>query len=111
MHFLLRMGLFGFMRVLLRMVFEPRLPLWLRLLPVITILYFFSPIDILPDMLGLKGRIDDILFIILSTILVLLFTPRYLIREFLGMDSSATSDIEEEQAVEGTYKYIDEDTS
>ena len=109
MRFLLRLGLLSILRVSFRVVFEPRLPLWLRLVPVIAALYFFSPIDILPDIIGIKGRIDDLFVLIFSTILLLVFIPRKLFLEFLGKDSSTEDAGDNKKVVEGSYRYLDED--
>jgi hypothetical protein len=38
-------------------------PIWRYILPLLVLLYILSPYDILPDMLGLPGRLDDLLLL------------------------------------------------
>lgn len=45
---------------------DARVPLWSKAIPVLTALYIFSPIDILPDFFLLLGQIDDFVLITMA---------------------------------------------
>ena len=48
-----------------RLLFDPKTPGWAKLLPIFAMLYFFSPIDLIPvPFLGL-GMVDDLAVIVL----------------------------------------------
>ena len=48
-----------------RLLFDPNTPGWAKLLPIFAMLYFFSPIDLIPvPFLGL-GMVDDLAVIVL----------------------------------------------
>ncbi len=41
---------------------DPRLPLRVRLLPLLVVAYVASPIDLVPDFIPVLGQLDDIAF-------------------------------------------------
>lgn len=55
-------------RVTLRLLREPRVPLLLKLIPVLAAGYVISPLDFVPDVLPVVGQLDDlgIIFIALE---------------------------------------------
>ena len=58
-------------RVTLRLLREPRVPLLFKLIPVLAAGYVISPLDFVPDILPIVGQVDDlgIIFIALETFL------------------------------------------
>jgi len=58
-------------RVTLRLLREPRVPLLFKLIPVLAAGYVISPLDFVPDVLPIVGQLDDlgIIFIALETFL------------------------------------------
>lgn len=49
-----------------RLLREPRVPIYLKALPVATLLYMISPLDFIPDVIPFIGEIDDVAFIVLT---------------------------------------------
>jgi uncharacterized membrane protein YkvA (DUF1232 family) len=47
-------------RLTLRLLREPRVPLYLKALPVLAVLYVIVPIDVVPDVLPILGQLDDL---------------------------------------------------
>jgi uncharacterized membrane protein YkvA (DUF1232 family) len=47
-------------RVTLRLLREPRVPLLLKLIPVLAAGYVISPLDFVPDVLPVIGQLDDL---------------------------------------------------
>lgn len=41
---------------------DPRLPLRVRLLPLLVLAYLVSPIDLVPDFIPVVGQLDDVVF-------------------------------------------------
>ena len=63
----------GFLRMLVsrarlavRLMREPRVPLFPKALPVAAVLYVISPLDVIPDVLPLLGQIDDLAIILIA---------------------------------------------
>jgi uncharacterized membrane protein YkvA (DUF1232 family) len=48
------------LRLTLRLLREPRVPLPAKAVPLLTALYVVSPLDVIPDVLPLVGQIDDL---------------------------------------------------
>jgi uncharacterized membrane protein YkvA (DUF1232 family) len=53
-------GLWDQVLITWRLMGDERVPLWQKAIPVATLAYIISPIDILPDVIPFVGQIDDI---------------------------------------------------
>ncbi len=80
-----RMGARHKLTFLRLLVFDRRLPLWVRALPVLVVLYIVSPIDLLPGV-----PLDDVAFALLALVLIIRFTPREVIAEIIQEAGSST---------------------
>jgi len=59
----------------MRLLREPRVPLFLKLIPVLAAGYVISPLDFVPDVLPIVGQIDDLGFIFIALETFLRFSP------------------------------------
>ncbi len=61
---------------------DSRVPFYLKLVPLAAVVYFFSPYDLLPDLVipGL-GQVDDLLVIFLACRLFFVLVPGEIVRE------------------------------
>lgn len=77
-------------RLAFRLFNDPRVPSWVRYgIPILVILYFVMPFDIMPDVLPVLGQLDDIGVIILGMSLMAKLAPSYVVdehRRALGYD-------------------------
>ena len=53
-------------RLAVRLLREPRVPLFPKALPLAAVLYVISPLDVIPDLLPLLGQIDDLAIILIA---------------------------------------------
>ena len=60
-----------------------RVPITTKFIPIIIILYVFSPIDFLPDVLPIIGQIDDLALIILGLELFISISPRTIVQNYM----------------------------
>ena len=82
----------SFMRLRLRakltflrsLAFEPRLPWYVRALPLLALAYWISPIDLIPGFMA-----DDIAFTLLIIMVIIRLTPSELIAELLQAADAA----------------------
>ena len=82
----------SFMRLSLRakltflrlLAFDPRLPWYVRALPLVALAYWISPIDLIPGFMA-----DDVAFTLLMIVAVVRLTPRELIAELLQTADAA----------------------
>jgi uncharacterized membrane protein YkvA (DUF1232 family) len=63
---------------------DSRIPLAVRGLPVLTVLYLAMPLDIVPDFIPVLGQLDDVLVVILAVAVLFRFTPRAVIESHLS---------------------------
>ena len=56
---LLLRTLVSHVRLTSRLLREPRVPLYIKAVPVLAALYIISPFDVVPDMLPIVGQLDD----------------------------------------------------
>ena len=81
-----------FMRLRLRakltflrlLAFDPRLPWYVRAMPLLALVYWISPIDLIPGFMA-----DDVAFTLLVIMAIVRLTPRKLIAELLQTADAA----------------------
>lgn len=57
----LNLGFFSRLRLGWRLLRDPRVPAWPKLVaPIVTLLYVVSPVDVLPDFIPVLGQLDDL---------------------------------------------------
>jgi uncharacterized membrane protein YkvA (DUF1232 family) len=64
-------------RVATRLLREPCVPAWLKVVPLLALGYVFWPIDIVPDFLPLAGEVDDLAVVIVALEAFLRLCPQY----------------------------------
>ena len=94
----------------LRLMLDKRVPLKLKILPVIAVVYLLLPWDFIPDLMPLIGWIDDIVVVILSVGIFFVFGPLSILTRNIGQNR----DLNNEQpvngkVVEGKYRVVDDD--
>jgi uncharacterized membrane protein YkvA (DUF1232 family) len=113
---LLLFSLTGIPRLIVRLMLDSRVPLRLKGLILLALLYLLSPIDFLPDIVPLLTHVDDFLVMLLAIGLFLSQAPRMVVREHLrgtrfGPSSDPTpgpSSKSNPTVIEGSYRYVDE---
>lgn len=95
-------GLVRQFRLAWRLLWDPRVPIWAKLVPLIGLIYIISPIDFIPDpILGL-GQLDDIGVLILGLRMFIELVPEEILRQHLesmGAQVSQWRVVDEEKPV------------
>ena len=104
-------GILRFLRLVWRLTFDKRVPLLLRLLVPLALLYTLSPIDLVRDRIPRLGWADDLLVLGLAMLLLTKLAPRHLVEEHLGNPPAAGRPEEKDptKVVEGSARLIDSD--
>ena len=66
------------------MIFNPRVPLRLKLIPAVALIYILSPIDIIPDVFLGLGQLDDVALIFIGLQLFMTLTTKYITGNNVG---------------------------
>ena len=70
------MNLFNSLRVAWRLMWDSRVPFSAKLVPILTVLYILSPIDLVPDVVVGLGQLDDLAIFLLGTRLFIAVSPK-----------------------------------
>ena len=72
-------------RLVYELMRDRRVPIWLKLIPLVGILYLISPIELLPDVaLFPFGILDDVVVIVLCLIIFVAMVPRAIIDDHIS---------------------------
>jgi uncharacterized membrane protein YkvA (DUF1232 family) len=85
------MNLLNSFRIAWRLLWDARVPLSTKIIPVIVVLYILSPIDIIPDFIPGLGQIDDVALLLIGVQAFIAMSPKDLVarlRAELNGDSS-----------------------
>ncbi len=104
----------GVPRLVLRLMMDRRVPLRVKLILPAALVYLVWPADIVPDIVPILGRIDDVLVVILSLAFFLGTAPREIVMEHLrgprsGDTPSGSANKKRGSVIEGEYEVLDED--
>jgi len=69
------------LRLVWRLLFDPRVPLWLKMIVPASLIYVISPVDFMPDVIVGLGQLDDLAAIIVGTKLFVDLCPPHIVRE------------------------------
>ncbi len=99
------------LRLVLRLMQDPRVPIFPKLIIPAAVIYVLSPIDLLPDLILGLGQVDDIAIVIFGVRFFIEMCPPDIVAEHrraIAM-SQARSRETQENVVEGTYRVVSDD--
>ncbi len=70
------MNLFNSFRIAWKLMWDSRVPMGAKVVPILTVLYVLSPIDLVPDMVPVLGQLDDLAIILLGIRLFIAVSPK-----------------------------------
>ena len=108
-------------RLVWRLMNDERVPTWLKLsVPMLVLLYFISPIDLIPDFILGLGQLDDLGIVLLGMALFIRLAPEAAVdehRRALGMDPQGQGGeptrrtSRDTNPIEGEYRVADKPTA
>jgi uncharacterized membrane protein YkvA (DUF1232 family) len=70
------MNFFNSFRIACRLMWDSQVPLAAKIVPILTVLYILSPIDLIPDFIVGLGQIDDLAIFVLGVQLFIAVSPK-----------------------------------
>lgn len=110
---LLLLNLTGVPRLVTRLMMDRRVPLRLKLILPAALVYLISPVDVLPDIVPVLGRVDDVLVLLISLAMFLGMAPKDIVMEHMrnprrGGDPPGRSSKSDQTVIEGEYHVVDD---
>ena len=101
--------IFHWVRISWRLIRDRRVPLVLKGLPIIALLYLLLPFDLVRDFLPLIGLLDDLVVVTSLILAFIILSPRQVVIEHLTGYRAAptTQDQQEIQTIDGKITYED----
>lgn len=81
------------LRAIWALMRDPRVPWFVRFLPVPLLLYLAFPIDLVPDFIPVVGQLDDLLIAAAALWVVVRWTPWAVLQEHLGLEAAAFEEV------------------
>ncbi len=103
----------GVPRLVIRLMMDRRVPLRVKLILPAALAYLIWPGDVVPDIVPIFSRIDDVLVVIFSLVFFLGTAPREIVMEHLrgprSGDTPGSANKKRDSVIEGEYQVLDED--
>ena len=97
-------------RLVWRLTWDKRVPIFLRALVPLALLYALSPFDLIRDRIPIIGRFDDLIILGFALLFLLKLSPQHVIDEHSGKSkiSNRAEDKDPSKVVDGTSRLIDD---
>ena len=92
----------------LKLMLDRKIPIKYKLLPALGLAYVILPFDFVPDMLPILGFLDDIIILIGTIIIFMIFGPLRKLSDTMKNSQTKEKRQKETDIVEGEYRIIDE---
>jgi uncharacterized membrane protein YkvA (DUF1232 family) len=96
--------------IFLKLMLDRKIPIKYKLLPALGLAYVILPFDIVPDMLPILGFLDDIIILVGTIIIFMIFGPLRKLSDTMKNSKTKEYRQKETDIVEGEYRIIDEPT-
>lgn len=98
------------LRLMLKLMADPRVPTLTKLLPLGAVVYLLSPIDLVPDMIIGLGQLDDLGILVLGIKSFISMAPAHVVAELQAEISGgkASNAHASEETVDASYRVVDD---
>ena len=98
-----------FLRMAWRLQWDKRVPIVLRALVPLAIIYALSPLDLIRDRVPVIGRFDDLIILALAVLFLVKLSPQHVVDEHLGKPpSDRPEDKDSSKVVDGSSRVVEE---
>lgn len=105
------------LRLVARLFMDPRVPIYLKLVPIASIAYALMPIDVIPDLIPVLGQLDDLGVVILAVEAFVMMSPQDVVQEHMAAierDASGKRNARgtaDETIIDGEWRTVHRDRS
>jgi uncharacterized membrane protein YkvA (DUF1232 family) len=111
-------------RLVWHLLRSPEVPLYLKLLPAVAVIYILVPTDLIPDVFPVVGQLDDLTALLLGAKVFIELAPQDVVGRYIqamrqqskpdnndGEAEEPETVIEDSIIIEGNYKVIEEENT
>jgi uncharacterized membrane protein YkvA (DUF1232 family) len=111
-------------RLVWHLLRSPEVPLYLKLLPAVAVIYILVPTDLIPDVFPVVGQLDDLTALLLGAKVFIELAPQDVVGRYIqamrqqskpdnneGEAEDPETVIEDSIIIEGNYKVIEEENT
>lgn len=84
-------------RLVYRLIRDPNVPIYLKLLPFLSLVYFLFPADLIPDLIPIIGQVDDLAVIVALSKIFITLSPQDVVDGHLAQIRSEDGTVVVEQ--------------
>jgi uncharacterized membrane protein YkvA (DUF1232 family) len=96
-------------RLVWRLLTDSDVPIWVKIIPPLALLYTISPVDLIPDpVLGL-GQLDDLAVILIGLKLFIEMCPSGVVQRHRDELAGNTPPVPEGEVVDASYRVLDDE--
>ncbi|MCL4505887.1 MAG: DUF1232 domain-containing protein [Chloroflexi bacterium] len=97
------------LRLVVRLLRDPRVPLYLKLVPFASLLYVVLPIDVVPDVIPLLGQLDDVGIVVLAVEAFIMMSPQHVVQEHLADIEASAQNAADGTVIDGEWHRVNRD--
>jgi uncharacterized membrane protein YkvA (DUF1232 family) len=100
------------LRLVARLFMDPRVPIYLKLVPIASLAYALMPIDLIPDVIPVLGQLDDLGVVILAVEAFVMMAPQDVVHEHMAAmenESRNNRSKADETIIDGEWRTVHRD--
>jgi uncharacterized membrane protein YkvA (DUF1232 family) len=97
-------------RLVVRLLRDPRVPLYLKAIPFLSLIYIVMPLDFIPDLLPVLGQVDDLGAVLLAVEAFIMMSPQDVVQEHRAeIEASGERSTRSDTVVDGEWRTVNRD--
>ena len=94
------------LRLVVRLLRDPRVPLFLKFIPFASLIYVILPLDVIPDVIPVLGQLDDLGVVALAIEGFIMMSPQDVVAEHRADIESGTKRAPEDTVIDGEWHRV-----
>jgi uncharacterized membrane protein YkvA (DUF1232 family) len=96
------------MRLVFRLMRDSRVPIGLKIVPFLSIIYILFPLDLIPDLIPALGQVDDLGVVILAVETFIMLSPQDVVQQHMADIAAGNSTTPpQDTVVDGEWRRVD----
>jgi uncharacterized membrane protein YkvA (DUF1232 family) len=97
------------LRLVVRLLRDARVPIYLKIIPFLSLIYIVMPFDLVPDLVPVLGQLDDLGIFVLSMEAFIMLSPQDVVQEHLAAIKTSGSRPAHDDVVDGEWHTVGHD--